>query len=775
MSERQSILRMKVVGTETVKSDLASLEAAVRRQNTNFQRAFQVAEQKVRGGTPDANAAQENAQSMARQLAGTQALYNMTKKAREEGARAQLETRSEKEYVAAEMAKIKAVDVRTKQETKISQQAAKEKAAADQSYYKFTETMGERKLRILAEEYNHQRQLHAGNAQALARIDQAYLRQRDAIMAGGGGQGGGINGKEMQSSTLGALIQMGSKRILRQGAGMVAQQIGNVPGIGQEIGLIVGGALYGGPTIAGMATLGGIATVGAGVAAYYRSANETAKTITDSRLAYEKEHRRPMEFSKELNKPASTSLGDKYREEAKAAKDQAAEIIVEEKRRQAARGIIDRAAADWQTATSASGMSHDVIAREWARYRQHKLLVEAQRWDKIAKKEDEVASFQRGEDRGTKVASARVAAMHPGSAQRKAALDLEATLAYRAVNRDAMAEARAAKQIVNEQEKAARLAEIAANRNADIAALDKVYKYKEQSLAQKEIETAKLEQHNLVISQNAASKEGFDRERADLDAKHKKERLDYQAEGKPTGILRSIQGQEQIALFKKERRIEADSLRQVENETALVNRTRSQEEITLQELSINLERERGKVGREAAKELLEGTRNLFAERKKIELADIATNQRIRLGMIRGTMDPYEVKREELRRQNKYTPEEIKAIIQGEKTGDSAAFVKQERMQKSPKMQLDEYNKSLQQAITTGQMGWVEGMRRRMDKAQELLGPRQGGEFMDALSYSRSIQSKASADASIPKETRDAMRAVQKDIADMLRMGITIRG
>ena len=192
MSERQSILRMKVVGTETVKSDLASLEAAVRRQNTNFQRAFQVAEQKVRGGTPDANAAQENAQSMARQLAGTQALYNMTKKAREEGARAQLETRSEKEYVAAEMAKIKAVDVRTKQETKISQQAAKEKAAADQSYYKFTETMGERKLRILAEEYNHQRQLHAGNAQALARIDQAYLRQRDAIMAGGGGQGGGI-------------------------------------------------------------------------------------------------------------------------------------------------------------------------------------------------------------------------------------------------------------------------------------------------------------------------------------------------------------------------------------------------------------------------------------------------------------------------------------------------------------------------------------------------------------------------------------------------------
>ena len=147
---------------------------------------------------------------------------------------------------------------------------------------RFVETGVQQKLRILDQAYAKERQLHAGNAEALAKIDAAYAAKRNQLMAGGAGGAGGVGEAEIQKGALGALVQMGSKRILRQGAGMVAQQMFNTPGIGQEIGLIVGGALYGGPTIAGMAALGGIAAVGAAVAAYFRDANEDAKQATES-------------------------------------------------------------------------------------------------------------------------------------------------------------------------------------------------------------------------------------------------------------------------------------------------------------------------------------------------------------------------------------------------------------------------------------------------------------------------------------------------------------
>ena len=846
MSERQSILRMKVVGTETVKSDLASLEAAVRRQNTNFQRAFQVAEQKVRGGTPDANAAQENAQSMARQLAGTQALYNMTKKAREEGARAQLETRSEKEYVAAEMAKIKAVDVRTKQETKISQQAAKEKAAADQSYYKFTETMGERKLRILTEEYNRQRQLHAGNAQALARIDEAYARQRNAILLGGtgGGLASQVNADTIQMGAFGALTQMGSRRIMRQGIGMMAQQMLNLPGIGQQVGLAAGGFLYGGP-ILGTAAIGASA-----IARGYQDAVEGAKNAEQATKYFSDALVGASSAAAKLAGEFSpiTKFGTAMESQADAAMksifdlssqmrtihpsgstawhtlQQAGEAATMGESYNPLNWIVDLAANAYRMANyeslntgqtraiTAMGLHREyqegVLKASMAREEESRGRAQTNQWSEYELRreaigiESERATPERERKAFDQAARARAEKLRQTQEEQSvhvAGVVEDAKMAEQAayakwkalIGPDGLSigtaeETQAAADVWNATRKAKdiaekRLAELPGTqqsertRNEGLTASERAKMQAMQAQKKEDLQTA----YDREFKQNeiALTTRGWGQQREATIEKYRQRAEDEKKAGTITTNLNALMNQELAKQDKDHYETFTDTLTAMADQKMVANRTMLEADAqwAAQERSLYKQWGDGAAG------AIRQTKDAFMELQKAQadrqFTDTMRALGLQIGLSRGTVSTLDAARESLRFQHPlWDQEQINRGANRQREAESAQWAKPLMARLHPLKEYEEFKeKALTEASIIGSPDALADARRlAIEKAQSLLGPRQGGEFMDAISYSRSIQSKVSADASIPKEQLAELKKIADDMRLLIQEGTKVR-
>ena len=204
-----------------------------------------------------------------------------------------------KMYVAAEKEKIKAVQARVDAEAKAAQQkqalertVGKAQSTAI-SIQQTNEVKAAKTVQATKEETAkfNMRQLKEGEA-AQANYWLAEQRQRQRTKAEKEGAG------DIEQGVFSGLLKMGSRRIIRQGVGMVAQQVLDSAGVGQEVGLAVGGFLYGG------LALGTIATAGSVIAAYFRSVNEDSKRATAAIKAYGQE----LEKSSEKWAALGTSL-----------------------------------------------------------------------------------------------------------------------------------------------------------------------------------------------------------------------------------------------------------------------------------------------------------------------------------------------------------------------------------------------------------------------------------------------------------------------------------
>jgi len=881
---RESILRLKVVGTETVKNDLSQIEAAGFRTARNLQRAYEVARQTT-PRTPEATAARETVRDIEKQLVGQHAIWKMTDESITAQRRMNLETakggairkeallqiaaKKEERGLGVNQVRAEQADADHIRKTALQQiAAAKEERAggvmvtrAEQEDVKRKLDANKARKQMSLDEaaaYKQNDKIASARAQAIRRegllvtsakreentmqrrlfLDEeaAYAEnaKRTTTIAAQKAKAmvaGGISGKEMQTSTLGALLQMGSKRILRQGAGMVAQQIGNTPGIGQEIGLIVGGALYGGPTIAGMAALGGIAAVGAAVAALYRNANEGAKQAAIA----------TQQFTKELSAlgkqaaESSTSLDTitKFAERIKTMQEgatQGAVVAGAEKGKAGMRSLADQTlmkVESWfvggerktgygrlRAALTRSGEAQATIAgdledellkqrpideqRAETRHQGQINLIAAQsrpsspqrdrdvfnaeirlRRDDLAARQEEglaEAAF------GVKYTDALAAQSDKElEIQRKKLKDLvfvdkEAAAAFATATADNLAAHQAAVQAMEHQQGLpATYKRERESEEAKIAADQEKFRRKQED---DDLKKTLDQESAFAVAKNNVQLKGFDREQANLLVNQKQQRValffDTTKTAADMKALKATQSQEPAKLDKDLVRTVSDTLDDIRDKRAVTNREMTEEQAQWNQTERSLLRQGGDAHRAEIQDVAAATQAYYQDKHDMELSDIATSQRIRLGMIHGTMDPYEAKREELRRQHKHTPEEIEAIVRGEAKGDSATFIKQERMRKDPYKVYDEYNKSLLQSLGTGEIDKAEYNRRKMDKAQELLG-RTDGQFMDAMSYVRNTQTALLGDANIPKETRDGIMAIMRSVAIMVRDGIPWRG
>ena len=694
-------------------------------------------------------------------------------------------------------------------------------------------------------------------AKELLRLKTDILQRSQGLTTAGRG---GTSADTIQQGAFGALTAMGSRRILRQGAGMVAQQMMNTPGIGQEVGLALGGFLYGGPV------LGTIAAVGSATAAYFRDANEGAKKAQETTKAFADEL---MRAASEAAKMAGafapiTSFGKTAQGEVEKAREssiglsreglerspsgttgrvwhnlqQAAEAVTSRHKDESVlqqwwgamkgeRGLefmaeLDRAQSGG-TPNTAESRAGDVRGRQKA-YQERIIASGAADVSESKRRARENLRINSGLELGTLA----IGAQRPTPERERKLLENQIKIqrvkreqAHEEERIEINAEARKARMAVDAAETEVEKQTVANgySQAQEIAAANvlKMAKDRRKEAEESQLERpvwqdeekkqdarvaaggkgkleadisrhtediAKQRDQEIALNKIQLDKKGFEQQRASIAQQFKFEIDKAEKAGETKDNIDKIKSNRRLKLAVFDKQYGAggkeitDTLLGLEEQRKLATREATQEEIQWLRMSRQAYDEYGNSGKKNVEKLKAAFDLLTGDKKKTELADIATSQKISLEMIQGTKDPYEAKREELRRQKK-TPEQIDTIIEGQMGVDSAAFIKQERMKKNPKMQLDEYVKSLDQALKLGPAkGGItkeEYDRRKMDKAQELLGPKVGGQFMDAMSYVRHTQTALLSDANIPKEMRDALQAIEKAITDMNRMGIPWRG
>jgi len=707
---RESILRLKVVGTETVKNDLSQIEAAGFRTARNLQRAYDVARQTT-PRTPEGIAARETVRDIEKQLVGYHSLWKMTDQA----------------------------------------------------------ITAQRRL-----------QLEAGKAETA-----------------GGGQGGMFSG-------------MGQKRILRQMIGFEASRaLGNIPGIGQEAGLIAGGFLYGSPMLG--AVMAAAVVVG-----------ETLKGMTDAnnsaKQAMTEFSDRLSSLSKEIaSMSAGSATTTPFGAKAAGLAAQAGENQVSVAQRYAnlAEMSVSKVLGNaFERTILGRSMGQTGIGREMEVIKQETAINDMVyvAGQEAADKQSNLA--ERNDSRNTELQRRLVKeqANPEGRNRRWGILGAQANIETEAMAQGHQMQTEEAKfaaeqssnilhkldtQLEEVRKKGQKElipgleAKIVVAARASIEA-DKVVKSlpeKQRNEAARlafaqeqrrhELDTKDREEDKKQDQENALNKiqlykRGYEQQRASL-----VQQYDFEIDkGKKAGDdVTKIEADKTLKLAildKQHGENVKDTLDDIRDKQSLVTRQTTEEQVQWNQTERSLVRSWGEGRRAEIQDVAAATQKYFSDKHQMELADIAAGQRIRLGMIHGTIDPYEAKREELRRQNKYTPAEIESIVRGEARGDSATFVKQERMKKDPYKVYDEYNKSLLQALGNKEITKAEYDRRKMDKAQELLG-RTDGQFMDAMSYVRNTQTALLADANIPKETRDGILAIMGSVAIMVRDGIPLRG
>ena len=299
MADRTSTIRFRVEGSDVVRSNIQSLDRDIARMQRTMQNQIRKITQMREGGldTKQAEAeARATAERTARLMRASEierqrmmesyAQQAAAEKQRQSQAEGKLQSRAladdEKLYVQQEMKRIKAVEERTKMEVKAAAESARQKAQIDASYHKFVETAEERKLRILAEDYRRQKQLHANNAQELSRIDAAYVRQRDALVAQQQAKGGaGAHGRwQPEAYKTPAFGSMSDRFTAMFSISSIAASVTGDKSGARELGVAASGYLLGSPLFATM----NAAAVGVGT--YFRIVREDSEKAKQALRGY---------------------------------------------------------------------------------------------------------------------------------------------------------------------------------------------------------------------------------------------------------------------------------------------------------------------------------------------------------------------------------------------------------------------------------------------------------------------------------------------------------
>jgi hypothetical protein len=209
-------IRMKLTGIEQTKSDLDAISQRIKAlQTTIIPRQEKKVQQNelagIRGGKAD-EALLKSMYERDRLLATQSALVNQE---------------AAKQGHAREL-----VDLRTHITAKMAMEAN-----AAQSI---------RTIQAETAKFN-QRQLKDGEAaQAAYWMAEQKQRQKANMEATGS--------KDIEKGVFSGMLAIGGRRIIRQGAGLAAQELIGAAGAGQEVGLALGGFLYGGPVLGAIAT-----------------------------------------------------------------------------------------------------------------------------------------------------------------------------------------------------------------------------------------------------------------------------------------------------------------------------------------------------------------------------------------------------------------------------------------------------------------------------------------------------------------------------------------
>jgi len=622
MSERQSILRLKVVGTETVKNDLSQIEAAGFRTARNLQRAYDVARQTT-PRTPEGIAARETVRDIEKQLVGQHILWKMTDQA----------------------------------------------------------ITAQRRL-----------QLEAGKAET----------------------GRGTSAAMIQQGAFSALTAMGSRRILRQGAGMVAQQMIGAAGIGQEVGLAIGGFLYGG------LGLGTIAMVGATAAAYYRKIAEDAKAVKTIEAERLELHKKINETLRE--EAENTPLGKKYESAAKEAEASADANYRRIQELRAEEGMFGHVT---EAMKRIGGGKPDEVRR---------LLTKAMEEDRaksielaaIAKAEAPFILRYKSEDQDLRAYEARIGAMAAGPRRDEQALSLERSREMRTIARHAEERTRAAMIIKDEEERAAKLKEIETERQVAVLSGNRVYAYKLQGFQQKQADDRLALERSAEDAHVNLTLQGYERDQQNMVNHYRRLWDDRKKAGKEVEVLE---------------RQAADSLTALSEAHARENEARV-----------------AKISRDIYEQIRFTT-------YQIENVTGAFNALGPSGLARRKMELEYPGVSPVRIWNKVEADRRLQLAQSARQQITAAH---------PLAMYAEFKRDIDEKMSFGLMGKGEANAQLQAYLRKVIGPGSGGQYMDAVGYVHHIQSALLKGDDVTKEQLAEMRGLNEKLTVLIREGMPIK-
>jgi len=649
----------------------------------------------------------------------------------------------------------------------------------------------------------------------------------------------GVGEAEIQKGAFGALVQMGSKRILRQGAGMVAQQMFNTPGIGQEIGLIVGGALYGGPTIGGMAALGGIAAVGAAVAMLYRNANEGAKQAAIA----------TQQFSKELSSlgkqaaESSTSLdtATKFAERIKTMQEGAVQGAVAagaEKRKATERSMADEIlmkVESWFTGgerktgygrlraaltrsekaqtTIAGDLEEELLKqrpideqRTEMRHRGQLNLIAAQsrpsssqrdrdvfdaevrlRRDDLAARQKEglaEAAFNVKHTVDLAAASDKELEIQRDKLKGRILVDKEAAAAFAKAEADNLAIHQSAVLAMEHQQRLpATYKREKELDEAKIAADQEKFRRKQEDDGLKKTLDA---EGAFNVAKNKVQLEGFDLERKNLEEQHKSQRqavfFDTTKTAGDMANLVKIQEQEVAEQNIKAERNKGDTLRQLEGQTAVVNRSRLASDIEWQERSIALHRQWGESASADIEKVHDAYLGLVKAQNDEAFGSMMKSLGMQAAVARGTATPFDLIRHQLSEHYpNATPGQLDMAAGAQRGAQTAQWLQPQLESLHPLQQFEKYKKDMEEALShdpKGQEKLKDAHQLLYNKGEQLinsvLGPRGGGQYMDATSYAHSIQSSLIKGDDVTKEQLAELKKLAAYLQQMVRDGLVMK-
>lgn len=838
MADRSSTIRFRVDGLQSARSEIERLEGLIRRQTTNFQRAHRVASQKMAGGTEDAGAAASHARSVGQSVAGLQALLNMARRAEEAYRRLNLEmekqrgiqregfmvTRAENQ-MESEMRRRGLAETRAAEEdAKRSKKAAKEKADAQADYHRFVDTQHEAALRKLEQDYRRQRELHRGNTAALEKIDAAYARRKKELMAAGGPGGFGW-GSGYKTPAFGA---MSDRFTAMFSVGMIAQDLMGDKNAGRAFGMGASGFLLGSPIFGAMNA--SAIFIGEAIRTYNENVIEAQKATKDytaslmslasswqnvssSLISITGFGSKMRSFSNDMGQKAMASwqslegmgrpgfmdaAGTFFRwlgnpaESLKRTWDlgpwmqrfqmtaRQARLYERQSEAASAYGSNERVERMWDMRQASLLSRVTMGAQEEAagpagpgrtrrQLERNVLLAQLEQGEqqRQAKQREEVRAAKAGAEQARIIMYGTqqevIAASESGDKDRlfvaRQAL-AEAKRKYQEAladvarlpkqhgleDRDARAKADHALRMFEIQQKEA-------DRQADIQNTDQLARTKIQ------IESKGYAASRRMILQELAEK-----------------KRSYEENGQNTGKLIDSYNAKIELLDKQHAENVAETVTNLENQQEQIRNPGMKAELQWKMEEMRLYKAWGAGAREEIGRVKKAFFELDAARREMFVVNTMKQQQIALGTARGTMSPTDAMGAQLLLQNPdMDPRDARMIAEGSSKIASAQFTRQERMRANPWERYKDYRRQVQQAIGNGEMTFGEGNRRILGMAEQLAGPRQAGQYMDAMSYVRHIQSTLSGDASIPKETLDGIRSLLEEIRLLNSRGVTLRG